>query len=289
MRFVNLITVIWIVCCSSQVAAQQSQPLWKDKAPYQAGDTEKDIPTLTLYLADSAKVTDVGIIICPGGGYGGLAVDHEGKQVAEWLNWHGISAFVLRYRHAPNYKHPVPLTDVQRAIRTVRVNSERWGIASNKIGVLGFSAGGHLTSTAGTMYSDGDPNSADPIEKVSSRPDFLILGYPVITMLNPHTHKGSRRNLLGEEPTPEMMEKMSTHLQVNEQTPPAFLIHTSEDKAVPAQNSLLFYQALIEHRVPAELHIFEKGRHGLGLAQKTLDMKRWPDLCIQWLKTRGFL
>jgi acetyl esterase/lipase len=274
---------------AGETSAQQAQPLWAGKAPFQAGDTEKDIPTLTTYLPGSNAATDVAIVVCPGGGYGGLAVDHEGKQVAEWLNGHGIAAFVLRYRHAPGYQHPVPLTDAQRAIRTVRASAEKWGIAPDKIGIIGFSAGGHLTSTTGTMHDDGDPDSADPIERVSSRPDFLILGYPVITMLEPHVHKGSRKNLLGENPLKEMMKKMSTHLQVNEQTPPAFLIHTSEDKAVPAQNSVLFYQALLENGVPAELHIFEKGRHGLGLAQKTPDMKRWPEMCIQWLKTRGFL
>jgi len=287
MRLISSTLFLGIIVVASFSAAQEPVPLWIGKAPFQNGTSKKDIPTLTTYLPESAS--GVGIVVCPGGGYGGLAMDHEGKQVAEWLNSNGIAAFVLRYRHAPGYQHPVPITDARRAIRTVRANAARWGGDPDKIGVLGFSAGGHLTSTTGTMYAPGDPESTDPVENVSSRPDFLILGYPVISMKEPHVHKGSRRNLLGENVPEAIIEKMSTHLQVDDLTPPTFLIHTSEDRAVPPQNSLLFYEALVNHGVPAEIHIFEKGRHGLGLAQKTPDMKRWPELCIQWLKTRAIL
>jgi acetyl esterase/lipase len=263
--------------------------LWPDGAPGAVGDADEDTPTLFVALAPADKATGVAVVVCPGGGYGGLAADHEGRQVAEWLNGEGISAFVLRYRHAPKYRHPIPLGDAQRAIRTVRARAAEWGVDPSKIGILGFSAGGHLTSTAGTMFAPGKPEADDPIERVTSRPDFLVLCYPVITMSKPEAHMGSARNLLGETPDPGMLEKLSTETRVTENTPPTFLMHTTGDKGVPSLNSVFFYEALVRHKVPAEMHIFAQGPHGVGLAPNDPALAVWPSLCITWLRKEGFL
>jgi len=216
-------------------------------------------------------------------------MDHEGRQIAEWLNARGIAAFVLKYRLGPRYHHPAMLQDVQRAVRTVRARAGEFGVAPNRIGVWGFSAGGHLASTAGTHFDPGDAASGDPIERVSSRPDFLILAYPVITMDERYTHQGSRLNLLGENPDPKLVEDLSNDQRVTDQTPPAFLFHTSDDPAVPVENSVRFYEALRKAGVPAEMHIYEHGRHGLGLAQQDPALSTWPSLLENWLKSRGLL
>lgn len=274
--------------------APKVEPLYPGKAPDAMGDADKDKPTLTIHLPPGDRATGCACIVCPGGGYGGLATDHEGRQPAEFLNKLGVAAFVLKYRLAP-YRHPVPLQDAQRAIRTVRSRAKDWGVDPDRVGIWGFSAGGHLASTAATHFDDGKADAADPVEKVSSRPDFCILGYPVITLTGPPvTHMGSRRNLLGDNPSQELIDNLSNEKQVTAKTPPTFLFHTTEDTAVPPENSILFYLALRKAKVPAELHVYEKGRHGVGLATgvKSPDdpvLKKWPDLLADWLKGRGLL
>jgi acetyl esterase/lipase len=226
----------------------------------------------------------------PGGGYGGLAMDHEGKQIGEWLNSHGIVGFICDYRHrGKGYGHPAPLQDAQRAIRTVRSRATEFGVDPAKIGILGFSAGGHLCSTAVTHFDKGKADSDDPIERVSCRPDFGVLCYAVVAFDEPFTHKGSQTNLLGKDPAPELVRSLSNEKQVTSETPPCFLWHTWEDTGVPPQNSLVFYLAMCNHKVPGELHIYEKGRHGGGLAKGIPGTEKWPDDCITWLKTRGML
>ncbi len=262
-------------------------PLWPDGPPMSKGTGEGHDPTLTVYLPDEA--TGVGVVVCPGGGYGNLAVDHEGQQIAEWLNEAGIAAFVLRYRHAPDYGHPVPLMDAQRAVRTVRANAGDWKVDPARIGMIGFSAGGHLTATAATQPQGGDLGAADPIEWASAALNFAILGYPVITMTDPYTHKGSRKNLLGENPDDDMITRMSAEKNVDEETPPIFIVHTTEDQSVPVQNALMLYEACVQHGVPAELHVYEKGRHGLGLGGGDPAFATWPDRCLDWLRARAIL
>jgi len=263
--------------------------LWPEGTPSAVGTGEGHAPPLSLYLPTKEEATGVAIVVCPGGGYGGLATDHEGKQIGEWLIDNGIAGFVLRYRHGPDYQHPVPLMDAQRALRMVRAGAAGWGIDPTRIGILGFSAGGHLAATASTQFDEGSSAATDPVERLSARPDFSILLYPVITLEDPYAHAGSRRNLLGDNPDADLRRAMSANLRVTNDTPPAFLVHTHTDRVVPSMNSVLYYTALIEAGVPAELHIFERGRHGLGLAKKNPGMRLWPDLCIEWLRTREIL
>jgi acetyl esterase/lipase len=273
--------------------AADNQPkvelLWPKGAPGAAGTEERDKPSLTLYLPPADKATGTAVVVCPGGGYSGLAVGHEGKEPAEWLNRHGIAAFVLRYRLGPRYHHPAPLQDAQRALRIVRGRAKEWHLDPKRIGIWGFSAGGHLASTAATHFDDGKRDADDPIERVSCRPDFAILCYPVITLQPPYAHMGSRRNLLGEKPDEELVESLCNDKQVTERTPPTFLFHTGADTAVPPENSILFYQALRRHKVPAELHIYQEGPHGVGLAVGRGAAAAWPDQLAAWLKTRGLL
>lgn len=257
-------------------------PLWPDGAPGAKGTEEADVPTIAVWLAPEGNGT--AMVVAPGGGYGHLAMDHEGLQIAEWLNSHGISAFILRYRHAPGYGHPYPLMDAARAMRTVRAKATEWKINPKRIGMIGFSAGGHLTATMATQWDEGDPAAKDPIDRVSSRPDFVAPTYPVITMTDPYTHKGSRTNLLGENPSQEMIDKMSAEKNVNEKTPPAFIFITQDDNAVPVQNALMFYEALCAHHVLAELHVYQHGRHGVGLAKEDPVLSTWPQHFIDWLE-----
>ena len=258
--------------CSTTCQAQNVARLWAGAAPGALGESDKDTPKLATYLASGQSNTGAAVVICPGGGYGNLAMGHEGEDVARWLNRHGVSGFVCDYRHrGKGYGHPAPLLDVQRAIRTVRHHAEsaKGGceIDSDKIGVIGFSAGGHLASCAATMFDSGQANAKDPIEQMSSRPDFAILCYPVIAFGQSFTHQGSQNNLLGKAATPEQIRSMSTQTRVTSDTPPTFLWHTSTDKAVPPQNSIVFYQSLLSAGVTSELHFYATGRHGLGLAR----------------------
>ena len=267
--------------------AQGPQPLWPDGAPGALGDLAEDVPTLTAYLPEPEAAAATAIVVCPGGGYQGHA-DHEGEPIARWLNSVGITAFVLKYRLGPKYHHPCQLEDAARAIRTVRARAAEWGVDPDRIGILGFSAGGHLASTAGTHFDAGDPDATDPIDRVSSRPDLMVLIYPVISF-EEFGHIGSRDNLLGEDPDPELVRLLSNHRQVTADTPPAFLVHTDADTGVPCENSLLFALALREAGVPVELHLFEPGEHGFGLGGGHPALSLWPKLCEEWLRERGFL
>ncbi len=281
------------VCAASRPALSEvrmpdgakTELLWPDGAPGALGHGEADTPMLVLCPAPKEKANGLGVIVCPGGGYGGLALDHEGAQVAQWLNDNGISAFVLKYRVAP-YKHPIPLGDAQRAMRIVRSRAAEWGVDPHRLGMLGFSAGGHLVSTAGTHFDLGDPNASDPLARVSCRPDFLVLIYPVITFKPPYAHMGSRHNLIGEDAPADFVDLLCNDEQVTKETPPTFLVHTSGDSGVPAENSVLFYLALRKAGVPAEMHIYEKGEHGFGLGPGDPVLSTWPKLCIEWMKSR---
>jgi acetyl esterase/lipase len=278
------------VALLSITAAARSEPepqpvlLWPDGAPGALGKDEVDQPSLRLYLPTGTAPTRTGVIVCPGGGYGHLAMDHEGRQIADWLTSQGIAAFVLKYRLAPRYGHPRPLEDAQRALRYVRLRAKELGL--DRIGIWGFSAGGHLASTAGTHFDAGNAAAADPIDRMSSRPDFMILAYPVISMTADYTHRGSRKNLLGENPDPSLVENLSNDKQVTPQTPPTFLFHTNADTGVPAENSVAFYLALRKAGVPAELHIYEQGRHGVGLAPADPILSTWAARLGDWLKQK---
>jgi acetyl esterase/lipase len=263
--------------------------LWPNGAPGAQGTEDIDKPTLTIFLPVKNQANGTGVVICPGGSYRALASNHEGRQVANWLNSLGIAAFVLKYRLGPKYHHPVEIGDAQRALRMLRANASEYGLALDRIGIMGFSAGGHLASTAGTHFDAGNAGDADPIQRMSSRPDFLILGYPVVSFTTPYTHKGSMQNLLGDNPDPKLVENLSNELQVTAQTPPTFLFHTTEDKTVPVENSVLFYLALRKAGVAAEMHIFEKGPHGLGLAMRDPALAKWPELLANWFRTRGLM
>lgn len=272
------------------VAAEEKIILWSKGAPHAQGTEELDRPSLTPYPVAADKRSGTAVVICPGGGYQHLAVGHEGDEIAEWLNSLGITAFVLRYRHTNKYPHPSPLLDAQRGIRTVRCRAAEWGVAVDRIGILGFSAGGHLASTAATHFDDGDATSSDPIDRVSCRPDFAVLCYPVISLaVEPIVHKGSRKTLLGDNPSAELVQLLSNEQQVTEKTPPTFLWHTYEDNGVKAENSILFYLACVKARVPAELHIYEKAPHGIGLGKKYPTAGQWPVQCEAWMKERGLL
>jgi acetyl esterase/lipase len=272
--------------------AQGDRPfllLYPEGTPGAVGTEAVDKPKITLYPAPAATATGTAVVVCPGGGYAVVAADHEGRQVAEWLNSFGVSAFVLQYRLGPRYHHPAPLQDAQRAIRIVRAHAAEWGVDPGRVGILGFSAGGHLASTAATHFDGGRPDDADPVERQGSRPDFAVLLYPVISLVDPVAHAGSRRNLLGDDPDPVLVDLLSNDKQVTSDTPPTFLFHTADDPAVPVANSLLFFEALHKAGVPAELHVFAHGRHGVGLAPTDPALSQWPKLCELWMKGRELL
>ena len=282
-------TLVLLLFLTTLLSAQRggAKPVIEHLWPAQASDP--DSPTISIYKP-AKKTTDTAIVICPGGGYAGLAIDHEGEQYAHWFNSLGVTGFVLKYRLGPKYHHPVELGDLQRAIRTVRARAAEFSISPNRIGVIGSSAGGHLASSASTHFDSGKPDAPDAIDRVSSRPDFAVLVYPVITFTDePYVHKGSRRNLLGDNPAPATVRLMSNELQVTSQTPPTFLVHTSEDKSVPPENSVLYYLALRKAGVAAELHIYEKGPHGFGLGWSDIVLSSWPARLADWLRIRGLL
>jgi acetyl esterase/lipase len=263
--------------------------LWTAGAPGALGTDDADKPSLTLYPAPAAAASKTAVIVCPGGGYGFLAKDHEGDQIARWLNSLGVSAFLLQYRIAPRYHYPAPVLDGQRAIRFVRAHAAEYHVLPDRIGIWGFSAGGHLASTTGTHFDAGDPRAADPIDRPSCRPDFMILAYPVISFTTPYTHRGSLRNLLGDNPDPKLVASLSNETQVTAQTPPTFLFSTNEDNGVPAENSVLFYLALRKAGVPAEIHVYERGPHGVGLASTDAVLVTWTQRVKDWLDIRGLL
>jgi acetyl esterase/lipase len=273
----------------ANAAGPEPVKLWPDGAPGAVGNEPADIPELRIYLPEEGKATGAGIVVCPGGGYGVLATDHEGHQVAKWLNTIGVAGFVLKYRLGQRYKHPAPLEDAQRAIRHVRAHAKEWKLDPDRIGIMGFSAGGHLASTVATHFDQGDPNSEDLTQRQSSRPDFAVLCYPVISMTEPFGHSGSKRNLLGADPDPKLAENLSNEKQVTSETPPTFLFHTGEDTGVPVENSIAFYQALRKAKVPAEMHIYQDGPHGVGLAPGQPGLETWKDRLADWLKNSNFL
>ena len=275
---------------------KEAFPLWPGEPPGALGkDPGKDIPTLTPYWPAADKATGAAVVVCPGGGYGGLA-SHEGRDYALWLNAHGIAGFVLKYRlGSAGYRHPVMMNDVNRAVRYVRANAAEWHLDAKRIGVMGSSAGGHLTSTAVTHFDAGKADAADAIERASSRPDLGILCYPVISM-GEHTHRGSKANLLGKEPSDELVKLLSSELQVTKDTPPCFVWHTWEDKGVKVENALEFVAALQRHGVAFDFHVYQKGPHGLGLGVRGWEPEKTPlselhpwtrDLLV-WLKVQGF-
>jgi acetyl esterase/lipase len=304
LRSLSLALGISLLSASGASAEEpRTLPLWPGGAPGAAGSDpgdenhSGDIPTITVYLPPKERATGSSIVICPGGGYVFLATEHEGKEVAEWLNSLGVAGVVLKYRIAPRYKHPAPLEDARRAIRTVRSKSKEWGLDPDRVGVMGFSAGGHLASTLATHFREPDPHPTAAMDGLRERPDLAILVYPVVSLTAEYRHKGSARNLLGPDASKAKLTEFSNETQVTEKTPPTFLAHTMADAGVPVENSVAFAMALREHKVPFELHVFEKGQHGLGLGTGSKRLKiapepsfeAWPGLCATWLKSRGFL
>ena len=268
-------------------------PLWTDTIPGPKSNDPKNIPTLSIHLAPKELANGTAVVVCPGGGYAGRATEHEGKDIIKWLNKRGIHACELKYRTVGESKiapplAPGPMLDVQRALRIVRFRAKEMGVDPKRIGVWGFSAGGHLASTAATHFDNGKADASDPVERVSCRPDFAILAYPVITMTE-KTHQGSRRNLIGANPDPKLVEFYSSEKQVTAQTPPTFLFHTIEDKVVPIENSRLFKNACEKAGVPVELVEYEKGPHGVGLAARDPILSQWPEKLEEWLKKRHLL
>ena len=284
-----------VILLSSLVLAraemQTAIPLWPGGAPGALGTRTNDIPTLTPYLPDATNATGAAMVICPGGGYVGLAA-HEGNDYALWLNQHGVTCFVLKYRLGSHgYHYPVEFEDGTRAIRLVRAHAADYQIDPNRIGIMGSSAGGHLSSMVLTHFDSGDTNAPDPVERQSSRPDLGILCYPVITM-GEFTHRGSRNSLLGTNQSPAMVKYLSSELQVTTNTPSCFIWQTFEDRTVPVENSLIFAEALRRNHVPFDLHIYQKGAHGLGLGDRTppfLHPLPWTADCLYWLKLHGWV
>jgi acetyl esterase/lipase len=258
--------------------------LWEENTPGFDPAIGQIEPNLTPFLVADSQAHGA-VIVCPGGGYCGKA-DYEGAPIARFLNSVGISAFVLDYRVSP-YQHPYPLLDAQRAIRVARYHAKAMAIKADKIGMLGFSAGGHLSATAGTHFDAGSPDAKDPVERMSCRPDALVLCYPVVTF-GEFRHDGSKVALIGENPTEALRQSLSNETQVTAQTPPAFLWHTANDQAVPVENSLLFAAALSKHKVPFELHVYPDGPHGLSLGEGHPAVYTWPGMCATWLKNLGF-
>ena len=286
----------------SVMGQNQVLPLWEGDPPNYRETGEVTIwdtsdivrvrnvqkPDIAVFLPSKKNTTGEAVVICPGGGYHILAYDWEGSDIARWLNSKGISAFVLKYRLPGSTSNITPrlspLMDAQRALRMVRANAERWNLDPEKIGVMGFSAGGHLASTLSTHFDEGDPGNADPVERVSCRPDFSILIYPVITFSGEYTHAGSKMALLGENPDEALVEYYSNELQVNADTPPAILIHSADDGAVPVENSIFYYEALMKYNKQSELHIYPYGGHGYSLAIGKGHLSSWPDRVIEWIR-----
>jgi acetyl esterase/lipase len=258
------------------------------------GDESLDKPTLTVFLPVMPNATKTGVVVAPGGSYTHLAMEKEGFAFARWLNERGVAAFVLQYRLGPKYHYPVELEDAQRAIRMVRAHAAEWGVATDHVGMWGSSAGGHLAATAGTKFDAGKADASgldanDLVEQQSSKPDFLILSYPVITFHEPDVHRGSLKNLLGDSPDPKLVDELSAETQVTKDTPPTFLFTTTDDKTVPVMNSVMFYSALVKAGVPVEMHIFQRGAHGSGLGAGTPQLSVWPDLLAKWMRERGLM
>jgi acetyl esterase/lipase len=308
MKTRNLLTVIIIAIISvlNSNAQQKTMDLWPQGIPglvftdsyIEKSTTSEGLitrfekttnPMIYIFLPTREKATGTAVLICPGGGYAALAFGHEGNAIASWLNDNGIAGIILKYRLPSDLimkdKSIGPLQDAQEAMRIIRRNAVAWNIDPKKVGVIGFSAGGHLASTLSTHYADKVYDVADTI---SARPDFSLLIYPVITMDSSFTHAGSRKNLIGDKPSDEAIKSFSNELQVNEKTPPAFMVHSADDQTVPVKNSIVYYEQLVKYKIPSELHIFQKGGHGYGLGGSKDTQSAWPGLCINWLKASGF-
>lgn len=280
-------------------AAETVIPLWPEGVPGGRTDLGAEVadnehvenvqqPSLTLFKPDAAKANGTAVVICPGGGYARLAFGHEGIDIAKWFSARGATAFVLKYR-MKEYGHPAPLQDVLRAVRLVRSRAAEFGARPDRIGVFGSSAGGHLAASAGTLFDNAAGKTGAALDAVSARPDFLMLLYPVISMDPSITHAGSRQNLIGKNPSPELVELLSVEKQVSDATPPTFIFCTQEDKTVPVENSIRFFQALTRHHVPAEAHIFERGPHGIGMRPGFGPASDWPRLGEAWLQAHGWI
>jgi acetyl esterase/lipase len=267
--------LFFLLAVAAAAQTPRTELLWPEGAPGAAGNEDADKPSLTIYPA--VQPNGAAVLVCPGGGYVNLAMDHEGRQVAEWFNSFGVTAFVLKYRLAPRYRHPAMLDDARRAMRIIRSRAKEFGIDPARVGVMGFSAGGHLASTLSTHFGEGE------------RPDFSILVYPVISLTTRYTHSGSMRALLGDPPDPALAWELSNEWKVTPETPPTFLFHTNADTGVPPENSILYYLALRRAGVPAELHIYQEGRHGVGLAPKDPVLSTWPARLKDWLMVRGII
>jgi acetyl esterase/lipase len=285
-----------ILCTAFGAAAQQAPlpiqdgqilPLWSGPAPGALGTQDGDIPAMTVFLPRTMAQNTPAVIVCPGGGYVNLASNHEGRQVASYLNSLGVAAFVLRSRLGPRYRNPIELGDAQRAVRTLRSHAAEWRLDPARIGILGFSAGGHLAMSASTHFDAGNPSAPDAVDRANSRPDFTVLGYPVISMTEAWTHQGSKNALLGPNPDSEVAKSLSGELSVTKETPPTFIFQTNADTTVPAENSVYYYLALRKAGIPAEMHIFEKGPHGVGLANDDPALSEWSKLLANWLRGRG--
>lgn len=274
-------------------------PLWPEGVPNakpELGDeiikdnriTNVTTPTLTFYAPAIDRPNGTAMIICPGGGYSNLTIEREGVQYANWLSTLGVASFVLKYRMV-EFGHPAPLQDVLRAVRILRSRAAEFKINPDRIGVMGSSAGGHLTASAGTLFNHPAGKTGAPLDAVRARPDFLILMYPVITMKDPFAHAGSRKSLLGAHPSAELLQLMSLEDQVTPATPPTLLIHTQQDRTVPVENSIAFYQALTRAKVPAEMYLFEHGGHGIGMRDGLGTASNWPKRAEEWLRARGLL
>lgn len=282
-------------------AAGQAQtviPLWPEGVPGLRADAapDKDTPThsqaihtpsMTLYPAPKKNNTGTAVVVCPGGGYSRLSMDNEGRKVAAWLNSIGVSAFVLKYR-LKEYGQPAPLRDVLRALRIARAQAADFNIKPDRIGVLGFSAGGHLASCATTLYDHADGRTGAKLDAVSARPDFSVLVYPVISMRE-IAHKGSRENLLGKNPPSKLVTQYSTDEQITKDTPPVFLVGGTDDRTVPVENSVRFYLALRKAGVPAEMHLYQKAAHGFGMKPNMGPPSSWPQRCEDWMRLNGWL
>lgn len=290
----KILPALLLAALSGFAAAQESVPLWPEgKTPYALPvDAETGSPSLHLYATKGTDGhTGAAVVVCPGGGYGGLAKDHEGHQPAQWFNGQGVSAFVLHYRlGSQGHHYPTQLADVQRAIRWVRAHAADYDLDPNRIAVMGFSAGGHLASMAATLFEEKAYEASDAIDEASARPDFAILCYPVISLDRAVTHGGSRKNLLGpdREGDDEWAKKLSSDLNVTDKTPPTFLFQTDADTAVPAENAVRFYLALRARKVPAEMHVYEAGPHGVGLYLADPVLGTWSGHLSDWLRSRFF-
>jgi len=300
--FVAVCSAGWQPAAAAQTPAATSAPvvpaaalphgqieyLWPNGAPGAVGTEEQDKPHLEIF-SGYGPGPHTAVIVCPGGGYTHLAYEHEGTRIAEWLNLRGITAFVLTYRLAPRYHYPAPILDGYRSVRWVRSHAADFGIAPDRIGMWGFSAGGHLVGMVGTHFEDGNPQAADPIDRVSDRPDFVISSYGVLSMQPGIGKPGAMALLLGTHPSPEVLDDVSPDKHVTPRTPPFFLFATTFDEGVPVVCTVSFYTALVRARVPAEMHIFQQGPHGVALGQSYPELASWPDLLENWLRLNGWI